>query len=143
MAAPSLPTTPTIPAVSSAQRCVGVCGFTKRSITCTRASQGAPEDDCDDAVARPPLASAAAHDERDAERDRGQRVASVVDDIGQQSNTVAQHKDRELEQRGGKEHGQTETDGPDSCSRPDGFWVHEPVGVPVLVAVPVWAFWQC
>ena len=77
------------------------------------------------------LAAEAAQEERDPERDRRQRVAEVVDQVGEQRDRTGQDEDRELKQRGDYQDGEADRDGLDAGARADDRAVDEPVRVAV------------
>ena len=60
---------------------------------------GGDEDREDDGEPGESLAADAPQEERDSERDRGERVAEVVDQVGEQRDRAREREDREL--RGG------------------------------------------
>ena len=104
---------------------------------------GAHEDRGDDEPAGALFGASGAKDERRAERDRGESVAGVVDQVGEQRDAAGGDVDRGLEQRGGAEHGQAAADRREAVARAGDSGVHEPVavGVPVLVGIHSVPFW--
>jgi hypothetical protein len=97
--------------------------------------QGAGEDDADHGVAGPAFGSAAAQDERGAERDRGEGVPAVVDHIGQESDAAAGSEDEELRHGCAQQDSKAQRDGLDTGPGPDDGRVHEAVRMTVRVRV--------
>ena len=62
-----------------------------------RRDAGADEDRRHDEVAGALLGHKGAHEEGDPERDRGQRVAEVVDQVGQQRHAAGRDEDHALQ----------------------------------------------
>lgn len=69
-----------------------------------RRDAGADEDRGDDEVAGALLSHERAHDERDPHRDRGECVADVVDQVGQQRHAARGDEDDALQDRGDEQH---------------------------------------
>ena len=83
------------------------------------------------------LAAEAAEEEGDAERDGGERIAEVVDEVGEQRNRVREHEDRELGQSGEAEDREAECDRFDTLARSDYRTVDKAVGVAMGMRVIV------
>ena len=102
---------------------------------------GGDEDRRDDGEPGELLAARAAQEERDAERDRGERVAEVVDQVREQRDRAGGGEDDRLHERGDAEHAEADRDGLDALTRADDRAIDEPVRVAVagvrLVAVRV------
>jgi hypothetical protein len=99
---------------------------------------GAEKDGRDDREPGASLGHSRAQRERDAQRERCQRIAEVVDHVGQQRDAAAREEHERLRERSEPEHGQRERHGPDALARALDALVNQPVGmtvsrVPVLV----------
>ena len=76
-----------------------------QSVDCLVAGDaGADEDRRDDRKPRPTLRAGASQREGDSERDRGRRVAGVVDQIGEQSDAARSGEDDRLDAGGERQH---------------------------------------
>lgn len=96
---------------------------------------GRDKDDDDDEVARVALRSLRAHQEGSAERNRGGRVAEVVDQIGEQGDAAGRGEDRHLRGCGESKHGEREGDGPHSRPRAFDRRINQAVGMTVIAVV--------
>ena len=74
------------------------------------------EDRRHDGQAGQALGALGAHRERDTERDRGQRVPAVVDQVGQQRQAAGDREHERLHHGCGAEDGECEHDGPDALA---------------------------
>src|SRR5580700_171269 len=93
------------------------------------------EDRGDDREASTTLSQIRTKRERDPERDSGQRIAEVVDQIGEQSNAATRHENRRLHDGGQSKHRKREQDRPDALSGTLDAVIHQPMRVPVGVVV--------
>ena len=98
---------------------------------------GAEEDRRDDEVAGRLLASRAAEEERDPERHGGERVAEVVDQVGEERDAVARDEDDDLRKRRDEEHDEGDRDRADARTGADDRRVDQPVAVPMAASVRV------
>jgi hypothetical protein len=96
---------------------------------------GRDEDGEDDGEPGELFASGASEKERDAERDRGEGVADVVDQVGEQRDRVREREDRELRCGRDGEDCEARCDCADAGARAQDRAVDEAVGVPVAVRV--------
>ena len=83
-AAMTLPRYPTAPAPASAQRWSSGVGSMRRRTASTPATHGGGEDGGDHEQAGAALGALGPHQERDAQRDGGQRVTEIVDEVREQ-----------------------------------------------------------
>ena len=81
------------------------------------------------------LAPEAAEEERNAEGDGGERVAEVVDQVGEQRDRVREEDDYELRDGGEAEDREAERDRFDTLARANDGAVDETVGVAMRVRV--------
>ncbi len=95
------------------------------------------EDRRDHGISRPTFASLAAKDEGDAERDRGQCVADVVDEVREQCDGVGHDEHESLERSGCGEDRQAPRDRLDARPRANDRRVDESVRMSVIVVVIV------
>jgi hypothetical protein len=65
------------------------------------------------------FAAHAAQEERDPKRDRGQGVAEVVDQVGQEGDRTGEREDCELDPGGDREHGEADRNRLDALARAD------------------------
>ncbi|TMK69629.1 MAG: hypothetical protein E6G49_12415 [Actinobacteria bacterium] len=72
------------------------------------------EDRRDDEQARGPFGALGAQGEGDPQRKRGQRVAEVVDQVGEQGDAIGGDEDHRLGDGGNAEDGQRQGDRPDA-----------------------------
>jgi hypothetical protein len=76
-----------------------------------------------------------AKEERDPDRHRGERVADVMDQIGQQRNRARQDEDHGLHERRGAQDSEAERDGLEARARAHDGTVYKAMQVPVLAMV--------
>jgi hypothetical protein len=95
------------------------------------------EDRRHDRQAGQALGARGAHGERDPERDRGQGVPAVVDQVGQQRQAAAEREHDRLHRGRYAEDGERDRNGPNALARALDALIDETVPVPVLVGVPV------
>ena len=100
---------------------------------------GADEDRRDDEVAGVLLGLEGAHQEGGAERHRGERVADVVDQVGEQRDRAAEDEDDDLRRRRDAEDQQADEDRAEPLARAFDRGVDQPVAVAVGVLVR----WPC
>ena len=93
---------------------------------------GADEDREHDEVPGDLLASLAPKEEGDAERDRGQGVADVVDQVCEQGDAAAGGQDQRLSEGGRPEHDEAERDRPNPRMTAKDRPVDETMGVAVV-----------
>ena len=91
----------------------------------------ADEDRCNDRESCNLLAAKRAQEESDPERDRGERVAEVVNQVGEQRDASRQHVDRRLHERGCEENGERDRDCFDALPRANDGRVDKAVRMPV------------
>lgn len=96
---------------------------------------GADEDHQHDEVTCPPLRLRASHPERNTERYRSQRVAEIVNEVGEQRDTTAHDEDRHLHSRRDREHGKADQHGTDASPRADYRAINDAVRVAVTMSV--------
>jgi len=89
--------------------------------------------------ARELLAPEAAEEERGTERNGGQRIAEVVNEVGEQRDRVREQEDRELGQSGQAEDRKAECDCFDTFARSDYRTIDKAVGVAMGMRVIVMA----
>ena len=94
---------------------------------------GRDEDREDDGETGEPFAADAPEVEGDAERDRGQRVAEVVDQVGEESDGAGEREDRELRSGRDPEDDEADRNGLDAFVRADDRAIDESVRVTMLV----------
>ena len=94
---------------------------------------GADEDREDHEEARAPLGGDGAQQERDPQRDRGERVAGVVDQVGQQRDAPGAHEDQQLREGGHEQDREARADDPQPVARARDRAVDQPMAVPVAV----------
>ena len=95
---------------------------------------GGDEDRQHDGVARQPLAAGGTEEERDAERDGGQGVARVVDQVREQRDRARDREDRRLHERCDRKDAEADRDRAHSGARADDRRVDEAVGVAAVTA---------
>ena len=100
---------------------------------CVERDASAHEDGEDDEVAGDLLGPRAAHEERDAERHRGQRVAGVVDEVGEQRDAAAGDEDDRLQDRGDTQHTEADRHRTHTGATADDRSIDEPVAVSMVV----------
>ena len=100
---------------------------------CVERDASAHEDREDDEVAGDLLGPRAAHEERDAERHCGQRVAGVVDEVGEQRDAAAGDEDDRLERCSDPEHTEADRHRTHAGAAADDRSVDEPVAVSMVV----------
>ena len=88
---------------------------------------GRDEDGEHDGQPRKLLTSEAPQKEGDAERQRGQRVAEVVDQVGEQRDRVREHEDDHLGERSGPEQPEAERHRLHALARADDRAIEETV----------------
>src|SRR5262245_28061672 len=98
---------------------------------------GRDEDGDDDRETGELLAAYRAEKERDCERDRRQRIAEVVDQIGEQRDRPRNDEDRDLRPGGEREHGEAERNSLDAPARTDDRAVYQPMRVTAARGVRV------
>lgn len=96
---------------------------------------GADEDRRDDREAGPPLRQLGTQGERDPQRHGRERIAEVVDQIGEQGDAAAGEKDGKLSDGGEGQDGERERDGVDALPRALDAVVYQAMGVAVLAMV--------
>jgi hypothetical protein len=96
---------------------------------------GTDEDREDDEVARGLLGPLAAKQERGTEWERGQRVAHIVNQVGEESDTVGEHEDRGLRERGREQHDQADRNCADARAGANDRWVNQSMRVAMRVGV--------
>lgn len=99
--------------------------------------EGADQDRQDDEEAGDPLGACAPEQEGDPERDGGERVPDVVDQVGEQGDAVAEDEDRSLRERGRAQDREADADRPQARAGTRDRRVDQPVRVPVAAPVPV------
>jgi hypothetical protein len=92
------------------------------------------EHDCE---SREPLPAGASQKEGDAERDGGQCVSVVVDQVSKEGDRPGEHEDERLSSRSDREHGKANRDGFDAFTGPDDRAVYESVRVAVITVLVV------
>jgi hypothetical protein len=92
------------------------------------------EHDCE---SREPLPAGASQKEGDAERDGGQCVSVVMDQVSKEGDRPGEHEDERLSSRSDREHGKANRDGFDAFTRPDDRAVYESVRVAVITVLVV------
>ena len=88
-------------------------------------------------ISGPPFAALAPRQERDRERNRGERVAAVVDQVGEERNRTGQQEHDSLEDRGDAEDREADGDRVYAGVRSDDRTVDGTVRVRVPMALPV------
>ena len=81
------------------------------------------------------LAAERAEEERDPEWDRGECVAEVVDQVGEQRDAAGGEEDRGLRERRDEEDCERDRDGLDALVRANDRWVNKPVRMTVPIVV--------
>ena len=89
-----------------------------------------------------PLAAQAAQEEREPERNRGERVAEVVDQVGEQRHAERARVDERLRERGHCENDEAQRDRADAGAGTQDRPVDEAVGMLVLVFMVVLAVFR-
>ena len=98
---------------------------------------GGDEDREDDGEAGELLTAGGAEEERDAEWDGGERVADVVDQVGEQRYRAGEEEDGGLGERGQREHAEAQRDRLDPLARAEDRTIDEAVRMAVLARAPV------
>jgi hypothetical protein len=98
---------------------------------------GADEDRCHHEVACAFLGLEGAQQERDPQRNGGQRVPEVVDQVGQQRDAAGEHEHHELQDEGDQQDEQAPGHRAQPIARGDDRPGDEPVAVAMPVAVSV------
>ena len=93
---------------------------------------GADEDRRHDCEARPSLRELGAQGERNPQRDGGEGIAEVVDQVREQRNAAAREEHGRLSHRCEAEYRKRKRDRMDACARALDALVYEPVGMPVV-----------
>jgi hypothetical protein len=130
----ALPTTPTAPAAPSASRCSGASGFISGE---SRRHAGAGEDGEHYREPRIPFCASGSQQESGSERQRGEGVARVVDQVGEQGDAAGGDVDRALRDRGDREDRERNGDGSYPLPRPGNRRVDQAVRVSLLVRAHV------
>jgi hypothetical protein len=76
--------------------------------------EGADEDGEHDRQSRDSLSACAAKEEREPERDRGERVSEVMDQVGEQRDAQRPRVDERLRERGDRQDPEAPGDGADA-----------------------------
>ena len=97
-----------------------------------RGDRGRDEDCSDDRVAGPSLAPLAAEYERDAEGNRGERVAAVVNQVGKEHDRAGEREHDRLQRSGHAQDGQAGRYGSDAFARTQDRRVDPAVRMAVL-----------
>ena len=136
-AAISLPTKPITPAAASTQRCVSVCGMDEAHDRLVERDAGADEDRERRRRARRASRRGTCAGRTRSRAGRGQRVAEVVDQVGEQRDRARERKIATCAPAVSGEHGEAERDRLDARAGPDDRAVDEPVGVAVTAVVAI------
>src|SRR4051794_17447097 len=104
---------------------------------------GRDEDGQDDCEPGELLAPKRAEKERDSERQSGERVAHVMDQVGEKGDRVRQDEDRQLHAGGEGEDREADRDSLDTFSRANDRRVDESMRVPVVVSVLMTVLMMC
>ena len=89
----------------------------------------------DDCEARDLLGAEATEEERDSERDGGERVAEVVNEVGEERDGAGERKYGELRECRSPEESEADRDCLDTFARPNDRAIDEPVRVSVAVTI--------
>ena len=95
------------------------------------------EDRCNDRVTGPAFATRTSEEERDTERNRGQCVTDVVDQVGEERDGVGQQEHQGLQRRGDGEYCQADRDGSNAGAGANDRRVDEAVGMTMFAMVMV------
>lgn len=95
------------------------------------------EDGCHNSKAGEALGAWGAQRERNAERDRGQGVAAVVDQVSEQRQAAGEGEHERLHRGGAGENAQRERDGPDALAGALDALVNKPMRMTVRVLVVI------
>jgi hypothetical protein len=92
---------------------------------------GGDEDGEDDGIAGPALGAAAPKQEGGPDGERGQGVAAVVDQVGEQRDAAREDEDERLRGGGAAEHAEADEDRANAGAGAQNRAIHEPVRVTV------------
>ena len=132
-AAISLPAKPITPGGGEHPEMGRCCGWIKPLDRLVERDAGADEDRGDDERARRASRRGRAEEEGDPERDRGECVAEVVDQVGEQRDAAGGKEDRGLRKRRDEKDCERDRNGLDALVRANDRSVNKPVRMTVTV----------